>query len=388
MINFEGIMKINLISFKNEVREWKFDEVAFDDLTLLVGISGVGKTQILRSIVELKRIANGYNANGIRWKIHFQTIENINFIWEGKFENNKFPDDALVVEDEDNENIKKQGSKIVFENLYRDNILIIERDTEKILFQKKIMPKLDSNESILKILKEEELIKPAYESFNRIIFRDHTISESETRFFKSQNYYEKALKKYKTLENLRNSNLDTKDKLFLVQKISYDTFEEIKDRFIDVFQQVEDLRVEPIKEDMPFEINLIQIKEKGVKNWITQDKISSGMLRTLKHISEMFLWADGTLILIDEFENSLGLNCINVLSHDLLTESRRIQFIATSHHPYVINHIPHANWKLVTREGGHIQVYDTKRFSLERSSHDNFIKLINLKEYREGIKTK
>lgn len=381
-------MKINSISFKNEVREWEFDEISFDDLTLLVGISGVGKTQILRSIVDLMRIANGYNANGIKWKIHFQSVENIDFIWEGQFENNRSPDDIILWDDEEDEKVKKQGSKILFEKLYRNNLQIIDRDTERILFDNKVMPKLDSNESILKILKEEEFVRPAYESFNRIIFRDHTISESETRFFRGQNFFEKALKKYNTLTDLRNSNLDTNDKLFLVQTISPETFDEIKERFIDVFQQVENLKVEPVKENIPFEVNLVQIKERGVKNWILQDRISSGMLRTLKHISEMFLWADGTLILIDEFENSLGLNCIDVLSRDLLTESRRIQFIATSHHPYVINHIPPTNWKLVTREGGHIRVYDTAKFHLEKSSHDNFIKLINLKEYREGISIK
>ena len=52
-------MKIKSIKYENTEQEWGFDKINFFDLTLLVGVSGVGKTQILRSIYSLKRIANG-----------------------------------------------------------------------------------------------------------------------------------------------------------------------------------------------------------------------------------------------------------------------------------------------------------------------------------------
>jgi hypothetical protein len=36
-------------------------------------------------------------------------------------------------------------------------------------------------------------------------------------------------------------------------------------------------------------------------------------------ISELYLCADGTLILIDEFENSLGINCIEEVTRSIVS---------------------------------------------------------------------
>lgn len=38
-----------------------------------------------------------------------------------------------------------------------------------------------------------------------------------------------------------------------------------------------------------------------------------------------------------EFENGLGVNCIDVLAEILLSERKDLQFIITSHHPKIIN---------------------------------------------------
>ena len=83
----------------------------------------------------------------------------------------------------------------------------------------------------------------------------------------------------------------------------------------------------------------IQFKEIGVKDWIPVMGMSAGMYRTLIHIIELYLSADGTVILIDEFENSLGVNCIDELTTEMIGATNRIQFIITSHHPYIINNI-------------------------------------------------
>ncbi len=108
------------------------------------------------------------------------------------------------------------------------------------------------------------------------------------------------------------------------------------------------------------------------------------MYKTLMQISECYFAAEGTVILIDEFENSLGVNCINVLS-DLLSESRNLQFIITSHHPYIINKVGMEHWKIVTRKGGVVTAKDAKDFGLGKSRHEAFMQLINLDEYNEGI---
>lgn len=377
-------MKLLSIKYANTEQEWEFEQIDFFDLTLLVGVSGVGKTQILRSIYTLKHIANGASENGVKWEVKFKTLKGKIYTWKGEFENiklkNEFIPDFFESETE------KIKPKILFEQLSQDNQIIIERDISKFLLNEKEMPKLISTESAINILKEEDIIKDVYESFKLIILRDHTQKEG-VRF--SGLSIEKLKKKYKNFEEIKESDLDTFHKFALIYDLSNSTFEEIKNRFIEVFPQIEDIKVEPIKDSevssFIFEATVIQIKEKGVQKWIPHNRMSSGMLRTLLHIAEMYLWNDGTVILIDEFENSLGLNCIDVLTEDLIYDNNNIQFVATSHHPYIINKIPYDYWKIVTRKGSLIKTFDAKDFDLGKSHHDRFMSLINHPFYKQGI---
>lgn len=376
-------MKLKYIKYINNEQEWGFEKVDFFDLTLLVGVSGVGKTQILRSIYALKKIATGSNENGVKWDVEFETLKGNTYHWKGEFENLKSNDELTDLFDSDKDAIKP---KIIFEEIILNNVQIIQRNQDSFIFNGKEMPKLISTESAINILKEEDLIADLHDSFKLIIYRDHTQKEG-VRF--SRFSIEKLKKKYTNFQEIKESDLETFDKLGLVYDIEESVFEEIKSRFIDVFPQVEDLKVEPIKDNelsnFIFEATIIQIKEIGVKKWIPHNRMSSGMLRTLLHIAEMYLWNEGTLILIDEFENSLGLNCIDVLTEDLIYDDNNIQFIATSHHPYIINKIPFDYWKIVTRKGGTIKTFDAKEFDMGNSNHDRFMSLINHPFYKQGI---
>lgn len=377
-------MKLNSIKYQDTEQEWGFDKIHFFDLTLLVGVSGVGKTQILRSVNSLKRIANGISENGVKWEVNFKTLSGKEFTWTGEFENIKEKSE-FIPDFIDNET-EKVKPKIIFESLENNGEILIKRNSETFVFNEKEMPKLNSNESAINILKEEDLIKEIYESFKLIILRDHTQKEG-VRF--SGLSIEKLKRKYDTFEKIKESDLDTFHKFALTYEVSKDTFREISNRFIDVFPQVEDIKIEPVRDNefsnFVFEATVIQIKEVGVNKWIPHNRMSSGMLRTLLHIAEMYLWNDGTVILIDEFENSLGLNCIDVLTEDLLYDESNIQFIATSHHPYIINKIPYENWKIVTRKGSNIKTFDAKDFDLGKSHHDRFLNLINHPFYKQGI---
>jgi len=57
-------MKINSLRFCDTDTKWDLTKVEFKNLTLLVGASGVGKTQILKSILRLKSIARGNSYSG------------------------------------------------------------------------------------------------------------------------------------------------------------------------------------------------------------------------------------------------------------------------------------------------------------------------------------
>jgi predicted ATPase len=201
--------------------------------------------------------------------------------------------------------------------------------------------------------------------------------------------FTRLVKKGITLPELQESTLDSRVKIALLYNCANEVFEKIKMRFIEIFPQVEDVRfVKPEREGLfrMFEsIPRLEIKEKTVSGWIEQEALSSGMYKTFMHISEMYLWQEGTVVLIDEFENSLGVNCLDILTEDLLHENRRLQFIVTSHHPYIINNISPKHWKVVTRKGGVVSTQDASELRLDSSSHRAFTQLINREEFTEGI---
>ena len=89
-------MKLLSIKYTNTEQEWGFEEINFFDLTLLVGVSGVGKTQILRSIYTLKHIADGNSENGVKWEVNFQTLSGNKYLWKGEFENIKSKNECIL----------------------------------------------------------------------------------------------------------------------------------------------------------------------------------------------------------------------------------------------------------------------------------------------------
>ena len=370
-------MKILSLRIKNKFLDWDFDEVSFSsNLTLLVGVSGAGKTQILRAIMTLKNIANGKAINGFEWKIIFATVNGTKFIWEGSF-------DTIETNEQILDDAEKEKPSLLYERLTANNDVLIERSKEKIVFETKEMPKLSSHQSMIYILKEESAIEEAFNDLNKINYRDHTNIINDLHIFDKPLYFLKS--KYKNLESIVNSAEDIKTKLYLTYENKLDTFEKIKSRFVDIFQQVEDMKIEPLEtDDLPKRftesVPAIYIKQKSVPKWIREDRMSSGMLRTLIHIAEIFLSNEGSVILIDEFENSLGINCIDILTDDLIHENQTLQFIITSHHPYIINNIPYEYWKIVTRKGGQINICDASDYKLGKSKQEAFIQLINILE--------
>jgi ABC-type dipeptide/oligopeptide/nickel transport system ATPase component len=373
-------MKIKKVAFWDNLREWRFEPICFSNLALLVGVSGVGKTQILKVILNLQRIANGASLNGLAWDVTFSTVNNVEYRWQGEFETKKNP--GIITNEEDEVN----KFRIVRENLLREGIVIIERTPREILFHDKQTPKLSPFQSVVEILNQEEDISPVQQAFNKILYSDNSSSLNGIYGLPVMEI-SKILQENIALKSIQETNKSIYIKLFVIAQNNSDIFDKIKHKFVATFPQVEDIKIEAViyKHDPYHSLFPIQIKEKEVNKWIFQDNISSGMLKTLIHISELYLSPEGTVILIDEFENSLGINCIDVVT-DLIVENRNIQFILTSHHPYIINNIGMDHWKIVTRKGGVVTVIDAKDLNLGKSRHQAFTQLINLEEYSEGIK--
>jgi hypothetical protein len=369
----------------------------FPDLNLLVGISGAGKTSILKAISNLKRIANGASVNGVKWDVEFLTNDHVRYHWLGEFEVKKARSLIKNDADEVNSNDGENKVSIIRETLLKDQEVLIARNQEVIEFKHSKTPKLPSYLSCIELFNQEEDVFPVRQEFNKIIFNPLRFAISYSTFDKILRNYE--YNEYNSLYELQSSQLDISDKLLITYQKYPDTFEIIKRKFLDIFPQVEDLKIESLE---PSELGdllvsltrigllknppYIQIKEKNSHVWILEPNISSGMIKSLMFLATIELSAAGSVILIDEFENSLGVNCLDTLTEDLLVNYRDLQFIITSHHPYIINNISPAYWKIVTRKGGVIQVHNAADFHISKTRQKAFIDLINvLEEFPQGI---
>ena len=109
------------------------------------------------------------------------------------------------------------------------------------------------------------------------------------------------------------------------------------------------------------------------------------MHKTLALLASIYLSSQKSIFLIDEFENSFGVNCIDMITQKIALNPLGNQFILSSHHPYIINKIPVDKWRLVTRRKTNVKVEAVDEQITSQSKHDAFIQLINLDEFSDGI---
>ncbi len=120
-----------------------------------------------------------------------------------------------------------------------------------------------------------------------------------------------------------------------------------------------------------------KIKVNGQRNFIPHKNISSGILRTFNIIADLYLSNIETVFLLDEFENSLGHNCLPNLEELIVEHSVKSQFIITSHHPDIINTIKKENWIIIERENGFINNRRANELGFIDSLHEPYSILTN-----------
>ncbi|MBP5501583.1 MAG: ATP-binding protein [Bacteroidales bacterium] len=369
-------MKITKLSFKNKNTGWYIDDIQFSKLTLLVGASGVGKTQILRTIMGLQKISEGSSMNGWSWTIEFEDQDK-KYKWDGEY--------SCMTDNEESDDFLSNSKPVsfIFEHIYVNEQLIVDRKDTIILFKGEETPKLDSTKSIISLLKEEDLIQPIFQAWNHLDIM--TLDDNSTRTISFGREYEIIRSTAKDINTIRKAQISLIDKLYLLKKNNISLFNQIEDSFKEIFPLVEKVDFEIIHvSDITFP--LLKIKERNVTKWIKQGYISSGMFRTLLQIIMISMAEDGDVILIDEFENSLGINCIDSVADLVRFPDNDIQFIITSHHPYIINNIDFKNWKIVTRNGSKVSVISPYELHIgTHSKHDAFIQLVQTDAYKKGF---
>lgn len=389
-------MIIHSLEYWDKASNWHIKPINFTNLTLLVGATGVGKTRILQALLNLKKIIEGESLNGLKWKISFLANEK-EFIWEGEFSLNekisnfytKEIGDALfggydsptplVIHEKLTVN-----SREVFVRFQRPSPSIVNGEPEDFGVRE--------DQSYLHLLRNKD-IDIVINSFKKLLYSDYIISDKilfdQSFIVFGPNFFNS----YPTFESIINSDEHLFAKFYWVSKKNVKLFKRIKRIYMGIFPQVIDLKFERIytleKTLIPAllkSIPFIQLREESLDKWITIREISSGMYRTFIHLLEIHLSTEHTVILIDEFENSLGINCIDEIINEILIASNKIQFIISSHHPYIINSIPTNKWKLITKYAGDIYNQDLEEYNFNESFQDGFTQLINNDEYRTGLK--
>jgi len=387
---------IKKFQFTDKESGWTLNETEFSHFNLLVGVSGVGKTRVLEAIgrlrnliLDLERGASRFRVidRGCKWKIVFQS-KNEEIIWSAE---------TASLQNED-------GSfrrKFLAEKIVIDGVDIVDRKEEDFLFEGNRLPRLSDSESSVILLARESSLYPIRCFLYYLIHEEHaefSRSFDETSFNKFTDDLPKIYG-IKSIPLLVSSGLNSRPfliTLYILQEQYPETYQQIKEDFLAIFNSVEDIKIglpndfEPFYPDTLHKAGLILlhfgIKENG--KWIIGNRISLGMRRTLYYLFELALAPHGTVFLIDEIENSMGVNCLPQLMDIMLRHSNDFQFIITSHHPYVINNIPLEYWKIVQRDGSNVTIRDASSIPAlqTKSLQDKFLLLTNSKEYEEGIR--
>ena len=365
-------MKIKKLTFINHKTGWNIKDAQFANTTLFVGASGVGKTQILRALQMLSHIALGHSSEGIEWEISFSQ-NGRDYRWQGEFG---------LIDSQASFGLEGRGVyPVIKECLVEGKSILIQRDIAGLKYRGEETVRLDKSRSAIDLLKEEDGLDSVVEAFRQVYELD-----DEPRFMIPFKTSDTILTEPQTLDNIKIRRKEPSIyNLYLLKKNCPSEFETISEAFMSIFPLVENIDFTVECHDDTYLIPNLHIREKGVSSPISFRKMSSGMRKTLSQITALTLAKDGDVILIDEFENGLGVNCIDLLADLVRNPDADVQMIITSHHPYIINTIPTSQWKVVTRNGSDVSIHNASELNIgTHSHHDAFMQLLQTNAYKTG----
>ncbi|HEC84613.1 MAG: ATP-binding protein [Candidatus Parabeggiatoa sp. nov. 2] len=375
-------MPITRFKFTDKKENWHLEETFFDNLNLLLGISGVGKTKILKALEFVCQVATESKCklNGEAWEIGFKYAGQ-EYQW--KFE-------SSLVKPNFSHFAQPKQSSILFEEVVKKegdkSTTLLKRNDSSFLLNNEEIPALRQNESAINLLSQIETIRPIHQAFKRVIVSE-IIQEKHvgSRMNPQSNHVEPPIGLEQFKEN--SIKLPTVAKAYWLQQQYPDEFDKIKQEFTSIFTTVEDIKVNLTKEAGGIYEFSVNLKEKTSEKWISQWQMSAGMFRTFAHLIEITMAPEESVIVIDELENGLGTNCMPGLTDFILNKTSHLQVILTSHHPYLIRHIHEKRWKLVKRKGGQVSVINALDIPQLQTDEgvDKFIRLTSLPEYEGGI---
>lgn len=361
---------------------WNFDAIKFKNTNLLVGNTATGKSRLLNTIFNLGRFAVSKDFKHGDWCVKFEHNSTI-YKWELRTEKRlDLPELGGITQD----NIWK---------LEDDNwVPIVARNQHFFSYKGNTLPKLSLQETAISLLQEEDDISPIYEGFTTIQRRLFSVDalNKVTNLNTIPVRIIQGLEASKDIKILFQADMNLSANLFLLSKYFKNIFQQIISRYKQVFPFVEEARITDLSKlepnlGMPGNVPVFTIRERGSEEWVTVNELSSGMQKVLLILTDLFILPKHGVYIIDEYENSLGINAIDFFPEFILDLDKEMQFFVTSHHPYIINEIPVQDWYIFHREGMQVSVKQGEEVAgrFAKSRQQAFIQLINDPFYRLGV---
>lgn len=370
-------VRFNWIEFTNLSTGLKIEKITFnEDVTLLVGLSGVGKTQILNAIEYSLKLAVNKSVRLCPYEVSlcFNIDEN-EYQWKYK----------IMEAEEDIIEAKEKYYIFVYEELLENGKKLFYRDSshaEIIGYQKVPAPKKD--ESLLIQYEEEDFVKPIIGEILKLypieIDMDVLGAIDRDSFQKFKTKIRESITKSGLPDFEKFSHLPIPLKIYIVKEYYQEIYAQIFSYVKELFMEINDIS---IVEDSERDVVWVAIEVYG--KLLMQREISNGMLKAIYYIVELITMSPNSLVLIDEFENGLGVNCIDILAELLLNERNDLQFVITSHHPKIINQISHDKWKIIERQTNVVRNVSSEQYGISHSQHDAYFNLLNRWEYEGKI---
>ena len=350
---------------------WKFSELHLGKINLFVGATGSGKSRLLNTIYNISSFVstNKLFREGI-WNMVFE-VDGKKYQWEYKGETEGLEN-----------NIISERLSSIDENNHK--VTIFNRDENGFFFGNSKLPKLPKSSTGLFLLKDEDLITPVHEGFGKILRRNFFGSELEDSCAITNMPHE-ILTKLNTKDewNTAAKEMPLNIRLHILKNKFKNKFDVIVDEYKSIFPSVEDIMfVDGSKfviTSKETNIPVLAIKERQVVQPIPLHELSSGMQKVLLILTDVLTIPKGSIYIIDEYENSLGVNAINFLPGYLAEYGEKSQFIITSHHPYLINNMSVSSWHVFHRIGSEVSIKSGEELQKKygKSKQDAFIQLLN-----------
>ena len=379
-------MIIDSVEYKG--KNVTLDTVHFQKNNVLVGASGAGKTTIINSIQRIIDISNGESFAGASWKLSLRDDDGHIAIWEGQFSKKE-----IFLDEVDDDS--KKAYRVERESLTYKGKEIFKRSEGSSQFLENKLPESSPNISLMSNYKSDQnvhAIQSAISKIRIITTSDTDTTDSEaipvinTTLQKLVKEFYNENPKAKIRELSEAYNVESRALLYFAKKYDKESFEDVEFEFTNIFPFIRKISLrnhtyitDKNESREYFFIELITDTGKVIQ----QGDISSGMFKTLNILSTIYLSASKSTILIDEVENSLGVNCLPDILNELYSANQQVIF--SSHHPKIINKSPTMSWLVVTRQDQNVMVHKASELGIDKGNHDPFTKLINHHIYNDGV---